>query len=367
MFEETANERYHRQLILPGFGGEKQRLLHDAKVLVIGAGGLGCPVLQALAGAGTGLIGIADDGLVELSNLQRQFLYTTADIGQPKTTCARRALQALNPDVSVQVHQSRVVAQNALALLQAYDIIVDGTDNFESRYMLADACALLGKPLVFGAVSRFDGQVALFHQKACYRDLFPVPPQPGEVQNCSEAGVLGFMPGLIGQLMAGECIKVITGLGRTLDGHLLSYASLENRFYEINISPSPEGRKALPVDAADFEQRDYALLCGTQQPTVQEISIDALRTCYEQEQPVLIDVRELHELPCPGQLIDLQLPLQQLLEQLPLVTGSMVVFICQSGKRSQRAAAAYQAAYPDMQVYSLKGGITALAQNNWVL
>ncbi|MBD0294073.1 MAG: HesA/MoeB/ThiF family protein, partial [Flavisolibacter sp.] len=218
MVSNEHNERYQRQVILQEFGEAGQQKLLQAKVLVIGAGGLGCPVLQYLAAAGVGVVGIADDDIVSLTNLHRQVLYSMSDIGKSKVERAAAILRQLNPDIEIIPYHLRLTNKNALDIITAYDIVVDATDNFPTRYLLNDACVLLSKPLIYGAVSKFEGQVAVFNgvgssgeKSVNYRDLFPVPPQEDEVPNCAEAGVLGVLPGIIGSLQAGEVIKLITG------------------------------------------------------------------------------------------------------------------------------------------------------------
>src|ERR1051326_6363377 len=220
MDNTESYERYQRQVILPGFGEGGQQKLREARVLVIGAGGLGCPVLQYLTAAGIGTVGIVDDDVVALNNLQRQVLYGVKDIGLSKAETAANILQQLNPGIEIIPYNERLTVQNALVLLDDFDIVIDGTDNFATRYMINDACVLLKKPLVYGAVSQFEGQVSIFrnqsHDDVNYRDIFPDPPKESEILNCAEGGVLGTMTGIIGTMMANETIKLIAGIGEPL-------------------------------------------------------------------------------------------------------------------------------------------------------
>ena len=238
MDKKELYERYQRQIILPEFGEEGQQKLLKAKVLVIGAGGLSCPVLQYLTAAGTGTIGIVDDDVVALNNLHRQVLYSVGDIGSSKAERARHILHQLNPEIKILPYNERLTVQNALILFDEFDIIIDGTDNFSTRYMINDACVLMNKPLVYGAISQFEGQVSVFNfrqteneEAVNYRDIFPDPPKEGEVLNCAEAGVLGALPGIIGTMMANETIKLITGIGEPLANQLLTYNALNNQVY----------------------------------------------------------------------------------------------------------------------------------------
>lgn len=236
---ETEIERYARHIVLPEIGGGGQQRLKRARVLIIGAGGLGAPVLQYLTAAGVGTLGIVDDDTVALSNLQRQVIHDTASVGGAKTESARRAIGRINPNVGVELHPFRLTAENARALVAQYDIVADGSDNFDTRYAVADACSEEKRPLVTAAVGRFDGSVTVLkpfetgadgRQNPSYRDLFPAPPPPGMVPSCAEAGVLGALPGVVGTLQAMEVIKLITGIGEPLVGRLLLYDALGARF-----------------------------------------------------------------------------------------------------------------------------------------
>jgi molybdopterin/thiamine biosynthesis adenylyltransferase len=232
-------ERYARHIVLRQVGGVGQAKIHAARVLVIGAGGLGSPLALYLAAAGVGALGLVDDDTVSLSNLQRQILFQTSDVGSPKTAAAVRALGALNPGVAIEPHAVRLTAANARALIGAYDIVADGSDNFETRFLVNDTCFALGKTLVSAAVTEFEGQLSTFKGKPCYRCLFPEPPPPGTVPNCSETGVIGAAAGVMGSLAALEVLKEIAGFGESLAGRLLIYEALSTRFRTVAFPPDP--------------------------------------------------------------------------------------------------------------------------------
>lgn len=263
MWSREELDRYARHMILPEVGPEGQARLKESAVLVVGAGGLGSPLLMYLAAAGVGRIGIVEYDTVDLSNLQRQVLYTTFDVGQPKAEVAASHLSALNPHVQVEAHPVRLTSQNALDLFARYDLIVDASDNFPTRYLVNDAAVLVDKPLVYGAIHRFDGQVSVFHYQGgpCYRCLFPKPPKPGSVPSCAQAGVFGVLPGVVGSLMAAEVLKLLLGIGRPLSGRLLLYDGLEAEFREVKVERDPN----CPVCGDHPTQRtliDYETFCA---------------------------------------------------------------------------------------------------------
>lgn len=239
---EDQIERYSRQIILPDVGGKGQEKIFSARVLVVGAGGLGSPVALYLASAGVGTLGILDSDEVELSNLQRQILHKTSTVGISKTESAKKTLKDLNPDVKIITHNLRIDSQNALYIIKDYDIVVDGSDNFPTKYLINDACVFLDKPLSHGAVLRFDGQIFTIvpHQTPCYRCLFESPPPPGLVPSCQEAGILGAVAGIIGTLQANEVLKLIMGIGKPLFGRLLIFDALETEFREVKVPKNPE-------------------------------------------------------------------------------------------------------------------------------
>ena len=278
--------RYQRHLSLAGFGPEAQAKLQSARVLVIGAGGLGCPALLYLAAAGVGHLTVIDADVVDISNLQRQVLYTTADIGLPKAEAAARRLRALNPLIQVTPIAARFTRANALELVNAHDVVLDGSDNFATRYLVNDACVLADRPLVYGAIQGFEGQASVFnfHGGPTYRCLFPEPPAPGTVPNCAEAGVLGVLPGLIGTVQATETIKLLTGVGTPLSGRLLLWEALTmtSRILRIAADPASRALTGLPPEG-------YGETCAIA-PAPDEISVEELRLRIGHVQ--LIDVRE---------------------------------------------------------------------------
>ncbi|REE01784.1 molybdopterin-synthase adenylyltransferase MoeB [Marinoscillum furvescens] len=349
MFSESEKAHYNRQMILPGWGAEKQQLLKDARVLVIGAGGLGCPALQYLAAAGVGTIGIVDGDRVAASNLHRQVLYTQEDIGEYKAEAAAKRLEANNPHVQFDIHTENLTTDNALELLPDYEVVIDGTDNFPTRYLINDACVLLDLPFVYGAITKFEGQVCVFNHAGgpTYRCLFPEPPAPGSVPSCAEIGVIGVLPGLIGTYQALEAIKLITGLGTVRSGELLMINTLDNTQMSISIALNPANRKLT-------ELTDYEAFCGVK-ASVPEISGEELQSKLEAG-AVLVDVRE------PGEVAAFNMggmfiPLGQLEARLGELDPSKdTVVICQSGKRS--AIGAQQLLdHGFARVWSVKGGI----------
>ena len=361
---QPSYERYQRQIILPAFGEGGQAKLQQSKVLVIGAGGLGCPVLQYLVAAGIGNIGIVDDDVVALSNLHRQPLFSMEDIGQSKAIAAAAWLKRLNPDINIVSYNQRLSTSNALALLQQYEVVVDGSDNFATRYLVNDACVLMQKPLVYGAVARFEGQVAIFNHGGTeevpavnYRDLFPNPPKDGEVLNCAEAGVLGILPGIIGCMQANETIKLITGIGKPLSNALLTYNALNNQVYEVALSANANNRWLLPADAAAFENTNYEWLCASADPRI-EIDIDIFGGLLNNDTIAIIDVREQGEQPTPAGFDFSKMPLSNFSEAMKHISHDRVVLFCQSGKRSLQAARLLIDKFgATKKISSLRGGI----------
>ena len=364
MGTNISYERYHRQLILKDFGEAGQQQLLQAAVLVIGAGGLGCPVLQYLAAAGVGRIGIVDDDTVSLSNLHRQPLYSTADIGLAKVEQAAKVLSKLNTEIEIIAYCERLRTQNAFSLLKPYDLVIDCTDNFATRYLINDACVLLNKPFIFGAVSRYEGQVAIFNYKTSatkpavnYRDLYPHPPKENEILNCEEAGVLGVLPGIIGTMQANETIKLLTGIGRPLIDRLLTYDALNNNMYEVELTVAEGSGLLIPSDEQDFLQTDYDELCGSDNIQF-EIDAVAFEELINSGNIDVIDVREPGEDPVIEYFSSLRIPLNQLQSNLQLLQSTTLVAICQSGKRSLQAARQLAAAFgSSKKIYSLRGGI----------
>jgi adenylyltransferase/sulfurtransferase len=340
-------QRYHRHLILPEIGEEGQRRLKAARVLLVGAGGLGAPAALYLAAAGIGHLGIVDGDSVELSNLQRQVIHDTRDVGRAKVASAEARVHALNPHVDVATYRTRLTSSNALELLGDYDVIVDGSDNFATRYLVNDACVLLRKPNVSGSVLRFEGQASVFSagDGPCYRCLFREPPPPALVQNCVDSGVLGVVPGLIGIIQAAETIKLITGIGETLAGRLLLVDTLRMRFRTIDLAKDPECVACGRCEITSLI--DYEAFCGVSKREDEsprnaeddEITPAALSARLERgEAPLLLDVREPHEWAI-ARLPDARLvPLNTLPSALDTLDRSEeIVVYCHHGLRSAAA------------------------------
>jgi adenylyltransferase/sulfurtransferase len=354
-------ERYHRQIILPEFGEEGQQKLLQAKVLVIGAGGLGCPVLQYLTAAGIGNIGIVDDDVVSLTNLHRQVLYSVNDIGLSKAERAANVLHQLNLEIKITAYNERLSNPNALTMIDEYDVIIDGTDNFSTRYMINDACVLMNKPLVYGAISQFEGQVSVFRNANTsdvnYRDIFPDPPKEGEVLNCAEAGVIGILPGIIGTMMASETIKLLTGIGEPLIDQLLTYNALNNQVYVLILPAQKNTRSLIPKNENEFLKTDYVWLCSTPVNEA-EINADTFNSMVANGNIDVIDVRELHEVPTVNEFEHIRIPLAQLTDNSSKIKARTVIAFCQSGKRSLQAAKILNGIFGNTRkVYSLRGGI----------
>jgi adenylyltransferase/sulfurtransferase len=367
MNNTASYERYQRQLLLPGFGPEGQQKLRQASVVVIGAGGLGCPALQYLAAAGVGRLGIVDDDVVSLHNLHRQILFTTADLGRTKTEVATERLQQMNPEVAIEPIQERLTNQNAIRILERFAIVLDATDNFTTRYLVNDACVLLKKPLVYGAISQFEGQVAIFNtsEKAVnYRDLFPQPPAPGSVLNCAEAGVLGVLPGIIGTVQATEVIKLICGMGKPLVNQLFTYNALSNESFVFALPRKEDTASLLPKTIAEFEQRMYEESCERPDVRMEEITAATFADYFSQENTAIIDVREEGEQPEVADFAHQKIPLSTLKKNMPPLEEETIVLFCQSGKRSREAASLLSATFGNKKkILSLSGGILNWTSN----
>jgi adenylyltransferase/sulfurtransferase len=367
LFKPDQYARYARHLSLPEFGVEGQQALLRARVLLVGAGGLGCPLAQYLAAAGVGTLGLVDFDRIEVSNLQRQVLYGTDDVGRLKVEVARERIHAMNPDVSVEIHPVQLTSENAFEILEAYDVVVDGTDNFPTRYLTNDACVLLGKPNVHGSIYRFEGQATVFDARhgPCYRCLYPEPPPPGSVPSCAEGGVLGVLPGLIAMIQATETVKIATGIGTPLYGRLLQYDALAMEFAEYRLKKDP----ACPVcgeEPSVTELIDYEGFCGVphQEGNMVIREITALETRSRQERGdifLLLDVREPAEYETARLEGSRLIPLGQLESQLAELAEwkrRPIVAHCHHGPRSTRACQILQAAgFED--VVNLTGGIEA--------
>ena len=355
--------RYSRHLIMPEVGVEGQRRLNEARVLCIGAGGLGSPIALYLAAAGVGTIGLVDFDTVDLSNLQRQILHGTKDVGRSKMESARDRLLDLNPKVAVELHETRFTSQNAVALVEPYDIVVDGCDNFPTRYLSSDVCVWTRKPNIYGSVFRFEGQATVFAPHLggpCYRCLFPDPPEPGTIPNCAEAGVLGVLPGVIGLVQAIEAIKLILETGQSLVGRLLHFDALKMKFRELKLRRDPQ----CPVcgeKPSIFEPIDYEMFCGTRiDEEIPTISVRDLKRKIDAREPFqLLDVREIfeHEIArIDGAKL---IPLREIsahAEELP--REEQIIVHCHSGKRSAQAVRLLRER-GFRNVYNLEGGIDA--------
>ncbi len=360
--------RYSRHLLLPEVGLAGQRKLKAARVLAVGAGGLGSPLSLYLAAAGVGTIGIVDFDVVDLTNLQRQIVHGTSALGRPKLESAEARLTDVNPNVRIEKHEARLTSENALEILGEYDMVVDGTDNFPTRYLVNDACVLLGKPNVYGSIFRFEGQASLFYAKEgpCYRCLYSEPPTPGLFPSCAEGGVLGVLPGIIGSIQALETIKWIIGAGDSLIGRLLLFDALKLRFRELRLRKDP----TCPICGENPTIReliDYEAFCGIgAEPTYAgpEITAEELRREMQEKGPelVLIDVREPHEWEIAHIEGARLIPLGQLPERLGELDGhAEIVTHCHHGARSMKALQLLKGA-GFSRVRSLAGGIDAWAE-----
>ncbi|WP_183574371.1 molybdopterin-synthase adenylyltransferase MoeB [Mucilaginibacter sp. X5P1] len=340
-------KRYSRQIILPEFGLTGQEKLKNANVLMIGAGGLGCPILQYLTAAGVGTIGIVDDDVADLSNLHRQILYSTADIGKYKAHVAKEKLGILNPHINITAFIERFTASNAEQICKDYDLVIDGSDNFETRYLVNDTCVALNKPLVFGSIFKFEGHVSVFNYQGgpSYRDVFPEAPPADEVLNCAEIGVLGVLPGIIGTYMVNEAIKIICDIGETLSGKLMVINALNNTtsIYKVG---KPQ-KQAKDVDSNIIDP-----------VTSHEITIAELKK-WLSEAPgeiYLVDVRESYEFE-DYNIGGINIPLYELQDHIvDLPVDKKLVFCCQSGQRSKMAIQLLKPLYKG-KMYSLKNGV----------
>lgn len=372
--EELA--RYSRHIILPDFNIEGQKKLKQAKVLVVGTGGLGAPLLLYLTAAGVGTIGLVDFDVVDDSNLQRQVLFTRDDIGIPKVVAAKKRLEALNPYVKFITYQTGLTSENALEIIKDYDVVADGTDNFPTRYLVNDACVLLAKVNVYASIYRFEGQATVFNYinkdgelGPNYRDLFPTPPPPGLVPSCAEGGVLGVLPGILGSLQANEVIKVISGVGETLSGRLFLFdaATFETRTLKI------KRRKDNPLNGENPTQHgliDYQQFCGVggeeshgEKKPVKSINVKQLDSLIKEKANIqIVDVREAYEYDIAnihGELM----PKSEVTNHISKIAKDKQVIVhCRSGKRSSDVIEILQDKYGFENLYNLEGGILAWAK-----
>ena len=370
---ELSNDeiaRYSRHLIMPEVALDGQKKLKAAKVLTVGTGGLGSPLALYLAAAGIGTIGIVDFDVVDESNLQRQIIHGTSDVGRPKVESARDKIEDINPNVEVRVHEEALTSENALEIFADYDVIVDGTDNFPTRYLVNDACVLLGKPNVYGSIFRFEGQASVFwaEEGPCYRCLYPEPPPPGLVPSCAEGGVLGILPGAIGVVQATEAVKLILGIGEPLVGRLMLYDALGMGFREMKLRKDP-GCPVCGENPTVTELIDYEEFCGipqanavAQENGVPEITVKELKQKMDDGEPInVLDVREPHEYEVANIGVKL-VPLGELPRRLAEFdqNGSFAIH-CKTGARSANAVKLLQDAGFG-NVYNVKGGITAWSE-----
>jgi len=361
--------RYSRHLIMPEVGMEGQLKLKRAKVLCVGTGGLGSPLALYLAAAGIGKLGIVDFDVVDFTNLQRQVIHGTNDVGRSKLESARETIHEINPHVEVETYETRLTSANALDIIKDYDIVADGTDNFPTRYLVNDACVLLGKPNVYGSIFRFEGQASVFYAKEgpCYRCLYPEPPPPGLVPSCAEGGVIGVLPGIIGSIQALQTIKLVLGKGQTLIGRLLLFDALNLKFRELKLRRNPQcalcGQNPTITELIDYEE-----FCGIRgeehipDTTVPEVTAPDVKKMIDEKKPfVLVDVREPHEFDIcriPGSTL---IPLGDLPSRMnELNSADEIVVHCRSGVRSARAVELLMKA-GFRKIHNLKGGVLAWA------
>jgi adenylyltransferase/sulfurtransferase len=373
-FSKEELERYSRHLIIPEFNIDGQKKLKNAKVLVVGSGGLGSPLLEYITAAGVGNIGIVDFDVVDNTNLQRQVLFSKNDVGKPKVEAAKARLQSQNPYINIETYNTQLTAENALEIIKEYDIVADGTDNFPTRYLVNDACVLLNKVNVYASIFRFEGQASVFNftlqngeKGPNYRDLFPTPPPPGMVPSCAEGGVLGVLPGILGSIQASEVIKVITGLGEPLTGKLWLFDALSFETRTLNIRKNENnpltGKKPTQTALIDYEQ-----FCGmpqkeiSQTDVVKEVTVHQLKELIDnQEDFQFIDVREFYEYEIANLGAEL-VPLGKINAYADRIEKDKKVIIhCRSGKRSADAVSLLQKKYGFNNLYNLKGGILAWA------
>ncbi|MBL7779232.1 MAG: molybdopterin-synthase adenylyltransferase MoeB [Chitinophagales bacterium] len=364
-FSKEELARYNRHIIIPDFGLEAQQKLKAAKVLVIGSGGLGSPLLLYLAAAGVGTLGIVDFDVVDDSNLQRQVLFGVDEVGKPKVEAAKQRLQSLNPHIQINVYNTQLTSKNALELIKQYDVVADGTDNFPTRYLVNDASVIAGKPNVYASIFQFEGQVSVFNYTdnngntgPNYRDLYPTPPPPGLVPNCAEGGVLGVLPGIIGSLQANEVIKVITGVGEPLSGRFFVFDALT--FETRTLKIKKQENTPLIERLIDYEQ-----FCGVKavERKIKEISVEEFIGWQESSEDVqVIDVREPAEY-AEANIGGLLIPLATVSDKAnEIERNKKVVVHCKMGGRSAKAIRELEEKFGFENLYNLKGGITAYLQ-----
>ncbi len=361
-------KRYGRHITLPEIGVEGQKKLKKAKVLVVGAGGLGSPIILYLAAAGVGTLGIIDFDLVEETNLQRQVLYDMTHIGSLKAESAKEKVLQLNPHIKVNTYNEAINTNNALSIIKQYDIVLDGTDNFSSRYLVNDACVLLGKTNVYGSIYRFDGQVSVFNYKdgPCYRCLYPSPPPPNLIPSCAEGGVLGILPGIIGTLQVNEALKIILGIGKSLKGRFVLFDALKMEFNEMKAKKNPKcdicGEKPT-IKSLKETKFNCKLSNSKKEVNHKTISPPELKNLIDQkEKPLIIDLREAFELEIVKLENSIHIPLKELKSKIfEFKTNKEIILLCKSGIRSS-AACEELIKNNFKNLKSLEGGILAWAK-----
>jgi molybdopterin/thiamine biosynthesis adenylyltransferase/rhodanese-related sulfurtransferase len=374
-FSSAELARYSRHFALPEFGHSGQQKLKDGRVVIVGAGGLGSPAALYLTAAGVGTLGLVDFDQIDVTNLQRQIMYTTTDVGERKLDVSAERLRQLNPEIEVRTHAARLTRDNALEVLADYDVVIDGTDNFPTRYLVNDACVLLRNPYVYGSILRFDGQVSVFDamRGPCYRCLFREPPPPGLVPNCAEGGVLGVLPGVIGSLQALEAIKLIAGVGETLIGRLVLFDALTLRWRELKLKKNAAcpmcGERPTITGLIDYEEfcgyTPIGKMAEKTEEQVQETTVEALKERLDRgERPTLLDVRE----PFEWNIVNLgdygarMIPLKELPgRENELDRDQELIVYCRSGSRSAHAVR-HLMAHGFRKVMNLKGGVRAWAE-----
>ncbi len=350
-------ERYNRQTILAGFGPEAQEKLYQAKVLVIGAGGLGVPVLTYLNAMGVGTLGIVDNDVVSMSNLHRQVLYSEDDVGQPKVAVAIKKLRGQNSETVLNAHKIFLAKENALLMISDYDVVVDASDNFPTRYLINDACVILKKPFVYGALHGFEGQVSVFNHNGgpTYRCLFPNMPKSDEVPDCNENGVLGILPGIIGNLQALETVKLLTGVGEVLSGKLLLFDGLSNTFQKIRFTIKSEN---LEIDVL---RPNYKFACATD---FNSVEVEEFLGLIENDRPQLVDVRTPKEFDRNHLEIAKNIPLSELdIRQNEINFDEYIYVVCQSGIRSKKAIGRLLDSRPDAHFINISGGMNQIKRH----
>jgi len=358
--ENKNVSRYSRHISLQEIGLAGQKKINTSKVLVVGAGGLGCPVLQYLTAAGVGTIGIVDYDVVETSNLQRQVLFGTTSLGRNKAEVAKEVLLNLNPTVTISSYTQKLHPENVVSIFKAYDIIVDATDNFATRYLINDASLVLNKPLVYGAIYKFEGQVTVFNSNngPSYRCVFPNPPEKGTMPNCSEVGVLGVLPGIIGTLQANEVLKLILGIGDSLSGKLYCFNALTNQSNVLNIKRNTLEIENVKKRGEQFNVLDPSFFCSTND--IPEVELNSIKD----EDIQFIDVRELTEQPRMSSLNIIEIPLASLAQHIDRIpTDKKIIAFCKSGRRSKQAVSILRQ-HEILNCYSLKDGVNAFAKSS---